>query len=98
MRVKGACLSVATFLATPYAWDYDLVSLTFAVVWLIVEVREKTFAPYEKIAMGMAIAMPLLTIPLLETIQVQPGFIMLWPLLLITARRALKSDHQAEDH
>jgi arabinofuranan 3-O-arabinosyltransferase len=88
MRVKGACLIVATFLTTPYAWDYDLVSLTFVVAWLIVEAREKGFAPYEKFAMGLAIAMPLLTMPILATIQVQPGFLMLWPLLLTTARRA----------
>ena len=79
---------VATFLTTPYAWDYDLISITIAVVWLIVEAREKSFAPYEKIAMGVAIALPLLTMPLLATIHVQTGFLMLWPLLLTTARRA----------
>lgn len=88
MRVKGAALIVATFLTTPYAWDYDLISITIAVGWLIVEARENSFAPYEKIAMGVAIALPLLTMPLLATIQVQTGFLMLWPLLLTTARRA----------
>jgi hypothetical protein len=88
MRVKGVVLIVATFLTTPYAWDYDLVSITFAAVWMVMEAREKGFAPYEKVAMGLAIALPLLTMPFLLALHVQPGFLMLWPMLIITARRA----------
>lgn len=90
MRVKGAALIAATFLTTPYAWDYDLVSITFAVVWLAMEGREKGFAPYEKIAMALAIALPLLTMPFLVFAHLQPGFLILWPLLIVTARRAWK--------
>ena len=90
MRVKGAALIVATFLTTPYAWDYDLISITFAVVWMVMEAREKGFEPYEKIAMALAIALPLLTMPFLVVLHLQPGFLMLWPMLLITARRAWK--------
>ena len=90
LRVKGAALILATFVTTPYAWDYDLISITFAVVWLVMEARETGFEPYEKIAMALAIGLPLLTMPFMVLLHLQPGFLMLWPLLIITARRAWK--------
>jgi len=33
-QIRYAVLIVGMFLATPYAWDYDMVILTFAVAWL----------------------------------------------------------------
>ena len=91
LRVKGAALIVATFLATPYAWDYDMVVMSFAAAWLIREARNSGFQPYEKIALALAVALPVLTMPLLAWAHLQVGFMMLWPLLLTTARRALQS-------
>jgi hypothetical protein len=44
----------------------------------------------KKIAMALAIALPLLTMPFLVVLHLQPGFLMLLPMLLITARRAWK--------
>ena len=88
MRIKGAVLILAGFLATPYAWDYDLVAVTFAVVWLVAEGRANGFAPYEKTALALAIAQPLLVMPLLALLHWQCGFLLLWPALLLAARRA----------
>ncbi|MGZ5921217.1 MAG: glycosyltransferase family 87 protein, partial [Rhizomicrobium sp.] len=75
VRVKGAVLVLATFLATPYAWDYDLVAVSFAVAWLVAEARETGFRPFEKFALALAIALPLLTMPFLALVHVQPGFL-----------------------
>lgn len=88
IRVKGAVLILAGFLATPYAWDYDLVAVTFAVAWLVAEGRATGFAPYEKTALALAIAQPFLVMPMLALVHWQCGFLMLWPALLLAARRA----------
>jgi hypothetical protein len=90
LPIKGAVLILATFLTTPYAWDYDLVAVTFAVVWLATQARTTSFLPYEKFALALAITMPFLTMPFLALVQVQPGFALLWPALAIAARRALQ--------
>ena len=86
--VKGAALIFATFLTTPYAWDYDLIAVTFAVAWMVNEARVTGFAPFEKIALALAVALPLLIMPFLAA-HLQPGFLLLWPALIVTARRAL---------
>jgi hypothetical protein len=91
VRVKGAVLVLATFLVTPYAWDYDLVAVTFAVAWLVREARETGFLPYEKFVLALAIGLPLLTMPFLAATGVQPGFLFLWPALIVAARRAILS-------
>ena len=57
--MKGAVLILATFLATPYAWDYDMVVLTFAIVWLWQDGTRRGFLPYEKTALGATMAFTL---------------------------------------
>ena len=98
VRVKGAVLVLATFLVTPYAWDYDLVAVTFAVTWLVAEARDTGFLPYEKFALALAIGLPLLTMPFLALTGVQPGFLFLWPALIVAARRAMLSRAPALGH
>jgi hypothetical protein len=61
--IKGAALLFATFLVTPYAWDYDLVVLTFAVVWYAKEAAHGGFLPWEKIILAGILVMPLLSHP-----------------------------------
>lgn len=90
-RVKGAVLILATFLCTPYAWDYDLVAVSFAAAWLIAEARDTGFLPYEKFALALALGMPVLTMPIQVLLHVQPGFVFLWPALIVAARRALRT-------
>jgi hypothetical protein len=90
LRVKGAVLILATFLSTPYAWDYDLVAVTFAAAWLIAEARNTGFLPYEKFALALVIGLPLLTMPF-QLLHVQPGFVFLWTALIVAARRALRT-------
>lgn len=84
---KGAVLVLATFLATPYAWDYDLVSLTFALAWLVLEGIAFGFRPWEKFVLALTIAMPLLSSFLDAIIHVQIGPLVLWPALMLAMRK-----------
>lgn len=82
---KGAILILATFLTTPYAWDYDLVALTFAVVWLAAKAGCEGFRPWEKIALAATITMPMILSPIATATHLQLGPAVLWCALLLTA-------------
>jgi len=49
MSVKSAALAVAIFLASPYAWDYDMVVLTFAAAWLVQDARNTGFLAWRNL-------------------------------------------------
>lgn len=93
--VKGSALVVATFLVTPYAWDYDQIALTFVVAWLVAEGMRVGFEPGEKIALAFSIAAPLIYSPLAAASHIQIGPLALWILLGLIARRALKGQSHA---
>lgn len=88
-RIKGAALVFASILATPYAWDYDLIAASFAVAWLVTEARTHGFAPYEKFVLGLVIGLPLLVMPVQVLAPLQTGALMLWAALIVTAHKAL---------
>lgn len=86
---KGAVLILATFLATPYAWDYDLVVLTLAVAWLTAGAVRRGFQPWEKIAMAATIACPLILSPVGTATHIQIGPLVIGWLLWLAARPVL---------
>ena len=88
IRQKGATLILATFLATPYAWDYDLVALTLAAALLATNGIKNGFQPWEKSLLALTVAMPLIISPIANTIHVQIAPFVLWSMLLLTTRRA----------
>lgn len=86
-EIKAATLAVATFLATPYAWDYDMVVLVFAAAWLAGEGLRTGFRPWERIALVALLVAPLLTMVTTKLIGIQPGPLVLgWVLLLLLRR------------
>jgi hypothetical protein len=87
--VKGAGLACAAFLVTPYAWDYDLVVLTFAAVWMWAEGQTRGFEPWEKISMAAVIVSPILAPGLALALHLQPMPLLIWAWLALIARRAL---------
>jgi hypothetical protein len=89
LPVKGAVLILGTLAATPYAWDYDLVVLTFAIVWLWQD-AEATFAPWEKIATAATLLMTILFAPLAFATHLQFGPLLLWTALIFAALRAMR--------
>ena len=88
-NVKCAGLAVATFLATPYAWDYDAVVLTFAAAWLANEAVRTGFRPGEKITVFVWLTLPALSLIPAKFFDLQIAPILLWLSLAVVMRRGL---------
>jgi arabinofuranan 3-O-arabinosyltransferase len=86
---KGAVMILATFLTTPYAWDYDLVALTFVVAWLAADGLRSGFRPWEKGLLALTMVTPLILSPLGAATHFQIGPLVLWSMLLLTAWSAV---------
>ena len=89
IEIKGAALVIGTFLVSAYAWDYDLVVLTFAVAWLAADAVRTGFLAWERIVLAALIVMPMTIGGLTAAAGVPVGPVVLWLALLYTARRAL---------
>jgi hypothetical protein len=97
IAVKGCALVIGTFLVTPYAWDYDLVALTFVAVWLATEAAHSGgFRPWEKSVLAFIIAMPMITLRLADVSHIQIAPLALWAMMVLVARRALNRSHQTQ--
>ncbi len=86
--VKSGTLLLGTFLVTPYAWDYDLVVLTFAVALLAKEAAKTGFLPWEKITLAAIVIAPILLTSVATAIRIQIGPFILWAAFLFAMRRA----------
>ena len=82
-------LVVASFLATPYAWDYDAVALIFAAAWLARAGIASGLRRWERAAVIALLALPVPAMALAATVGLQPGPIVLAAVLLVLVRRAL---------
>ena len=49
-----------------------------------------------KNALALALAQPLLVMPLMTLLHIQPGFALLWPALIVTWRRACQAQPVAQ--
>jgi hypothetical protein len=87
--IKAATVVVATFLATPYAWDYDLVVLVFAAGWLVREASGTGFLPWERIAVALLLVQPFLTLVVTEETGMQLAPLGLWFAFAVLLRRGL---------
>jgi arabinofuranan 3-O-arabinosyltransferase len=86
--VKSAALIVGAFLATPYAWDYDMIALLFAAAWLAVEARHTGFLSFEKTAVLALLTLPaLIVLPVRLNLQIGP--LLLWLPMIVLARRGI---------
>lgn len=59
--VKAAGLLIASVLATPYAFNYDMVVLGPAIAFLAIEGMKRGFAPYEKSLLALLWLTPLVS-------------------------------------
>ncbi len=60
---KGAALCIATLLATPYCFDYDMMALAPAIALMAADGFARGFAPYGKLAASALWLAPLLARP-----------------------------------
>lgn len=87
-ELKGAVLLVATFVATPYVWDYDLIALLFASVWLWAEAERTAWRNWEKTALMAMLALPSLASLIVLPTGLQLGPFAMWWVLILLVRRA----------
>jgi hypothetical protein len=87
--VKSAALIVGAFLATPYAWDYDMVALLFAAAWLAVAARDTGFLSFEKSTVLVLLILPALIVLPVRTLNLQVGPLLLWLAMIVLARRSI---------
>ena len=80
---------VATFLATPYAWDYDGVVSIFAAAWIGREGLRAGFLPWERIAIVALLVLPLVAMVTTKLAGLQVGPVVLWLVLLLLLHRSL---------
>jgi alpha-1,2-mannosyltransferase len=57
--VKAACLCIATMLATPFAFDYDMMVLAPAIAFIAADGLDRGFEPWEKTTLAALYLTPL---------------------------------------
>ena len=87
--MKAAVVTGATFLATPYAWDYDTVALIFASAWLGREAGRSGFRPWERITVLALLIWPAVAIPAARLLGLPLAPLLLWLAVAVLIRRAL---------
>lgn len=93
LELKAATLVVAMFLATPYAMDYDMVVLPFVAAWLARDALVgRGFRAWEKTALCLLLAQPIMTMLLSHLVGIKVAPIVLWLTLGLLLRRALAAD------
>ena len=94
--VKAATLVIATFLATPHAWDYDEVALIFAAAWLWRDGVRTGFLPWERLAIVALLVLPLPSIMVNVLTGIEPGPVVLWLVLVLLIRRPIDTPAAAD--
>jgi arabinofuranan 3-O-arabinosyltransferase len=90
-KLRGAVVMIGAFLATPYAWDYDMVMLSIAAVWLWADASRTGWRPWEKTALLLLVAGPLVTPILAYSMHLQLGPAILWLAIWLAAVRICAS-------
>lgn len=90
LPLRGAALMTATFLANPYAFDYDLAWLAFPIAWLAVHCLEHGWRRGDREVLVAAWLLPAVG-SALGLAHIQIGPLVLGALLWITLRRVLPS-------
>ncbi len=87
-QLRGAALMTGTFLLSPYVFDYDLAWLAFPIAWMTVIGLRDGWLPWEREILVAAWLLPLMMAFLTEVVLLQPGPLILAPLLWNAVRRA----------
>jgi hypothetical protein len=86
--LRGAALMVATFLASPYAVDYDLAWLAFPIAWLALDGLRHGWRRGDREILVAAWALPIALAPIALVASVPIGPFVLGALLWAIDRRA----------
>lgn len=86
---NAAALCTSALLATPFVLDYDLTLLAVPLVWLYAETQRTGFLSWERLILGAAFLLPLLS-RTLATVYLPVAPLVLAAVLLAIARRATR--------
>lgn len=86
---QGAVLVAGTLLASPFLLDYDLTLAAIPLAWMFVAARRTGFLPYEKIVLGAAFLLPLVSRSIAMSGGVPLAPIVLAALFALIVRRAM---------
>jgi hypothetical protein len=87
-RLKGAALLASALLATPYSFDYDMVTLGPALALAVSYGFEKGFRPYEKTLFVCLWVLPLLARPLAMAASIPTGACLIFMFFIAIVLRA----------
>ena len=87
-KLRGAALMIATFLVSPYAFDYDLAWLAFPIAWLALAGLRNGWLRGEREVLVIAWLLPMLMVVIATALSLQVGPLVLGSLLWISVRRA----------
>jgi alpha-1,2-mannosyltransferase len=92
---KAAGLVVASFLATPYTLDYDMMVLAIAIAFLAAHGLRNRFAPFEVTALAALWIVPLIARSIAEATLVPIGVIVVVAFFVVIVRRscAIRDDN-----
>jgi alpha-1,2-mannosyltransferase len=85
--LKAAGLCLATILATPYSFDYDMMVLAPAIAWLAADGLEFGFGPWEKTALAALWLVPLVARSTAEFSLVPLGVPAMLAMFVLVLRR-----------
>lgn len=86
--LRGAALMTATFLVSPYVFDYDLAWLAFPIAWIALTGLRSGWMRGEREILVAAWLLPMLMAPLGNALSLQVGPFVLIGLLWTAVRRA----------
>lgn len=89
VQAAGAC--AAALLATPYAFDYDMVVLGIGIAFLVAEAARTGWRSWEKSALALAYVAPLVARSVAEASGFPLGLLAILILWALAMRRALTS-------
>lgn len=96
LTLRGATLMAATFLANPYAFDYDLVWLAFPIAWLTIHGIEHGWRRGDREVLVAAWLLPALATALASTARVQIAPFVLAALVWVAVRRVVDTERLPE--
>ena len=88
--MKAAALVLATILATPFAFDYDLMVLAPAIAFLALDVLARGARPYEKTGVALLWLVPLVARSIAASLAIPIGIAAVIAVFGLTLRRSAR--------
>jgi alpha-1,2-mannosyltransferase len=86
--LKAAALCLAAILATPFAFDYDMMVLAPAIAFLVIDGLERGFTPWEKTGLAVVWLMPIVARTLTQTTMIPLGVPVMLAAFILLLRRS----------